>query len=172
MPASPYKNKSGAISAIRYARENSVPFLGTCGGYQHAILEFARNVLGRQDADSLEDNPDTSLPLVAPMSCSMLECDGGVELLADSRIESSYGTTRITEKYNCSYGFNGEYLPLFNDSALQICAYDADGNPRAIEIREHPFLIGVAFQPERSALARISRPLVSAFVTAALGFVG
>ncbi len=170
VPASPYKNKAGAIAAIRYARENGVPFLGTCGGYQHAILEFARNVLGQDQADNLEDNPQTSMPLIAPMSCSLLESEGDIELLENSKISSLYGTARITEKYNCSYGFNREYLPLFENCEMRISAYDADGDPRAIEIPNHPFFVGVAFQPERSAFANISHPLINAFVDATIEF--
>ena len=71
VPASPYKSMQGALTAIRFAREKPIPFLGTCGGYQHALLEFAQNVLGYQEADHAETNPEAIMPLVAPLSCAL-----------------------------------------------------------------------------------------------------
>ena len=171
IPASPYKNQLGALSAIRFARERRVPFLGTCGGFQHAILEFARNALGHAEADSIEDNPDTTLPLIAPMVCALRDGKKGeVSLLPTSRIATIYGSTSIAEKYNCGFGFNGKYLSLFDDSALQIVGHDKDGDVRVIDIQEHPFFTGVAFQPERSALEEKTHPLINAFVTAAVNY--
>ncbi|MEM7208510.1 MAG: hypothetical protein AAF434_11865 [Pseudomonadota bacterium] len=168
VPASPYQNKNAAIDAIRYARENTRPFLGTCGGYQHALLEFARNVLGHVEADNLEDNPETQFPLVAPMACALRDTAGQIDLIAETQIAGIYGNTRIEEEYNCGFGFNSEYRELFDDSALRISAVDALNDPRAIELSNHPFFIGVAFQPERSALKGDQHPLVTAFARAAI----
>ncbi|MEM7294300.1 MAG: hypothetical protein AAF420_13040 [Pseudomonadota bacterium] len=168
VPASPYIGKLAAIDAIRYARENAVPFLGTCGGYQHALLEFARNALGHTEADNIEDNPETNFPLVAAMTCPLREVPGDIELLPDTRIAAFYGRRAITEEYNCGFGFNPAYRDLFTDSALVVSAQDAEGDPRAIEVNDHPFFIGVAFQPERRALKGEVHPLTVAFVKAAV----
>src|SRR5712691_5426136 len=73
VPASPYESIEGALRAIRFAREHGVPFLGTCGGVQHAILEYARNVLGLMEADHVESNPSATLPLIVPLVCSLVE---------------------------------------------------------------------------------------------------
>jgi CTP synthase (UTP-ammonia lyase) len=78
VPASPYRDMNGALTAIRYARENQVPFLGTCGGFQHALLEYARNYLGWSDAEHAETAPDSARAIITPLSCSL----GG---FADSR---------------------------------------------------------------------------------------
>src|SRR6266478_1625832 len=73
VPASPYANMEGALRAIRFARETHRPFLGTCGGFQHAVIEYARNVLGLADADHTETNPRAVLPLISQLSCSLVE---------------------------------------------------------------------------------------------------
>src|SRR5207302_808902 len=86
VPASPYANTAGALEAIRFARESGRPYLGTCGGFQHALLEFARNVLGLADADHAETRPDAALPLVAPLSCPLVERAGAVFFQEGSRL--------------------------------------------------------------------------------------
>ena len=168
VPASPYRNMQGALSAIQYARENQIAFLGTCGGYQHAILEFARNCLGHTDADNAEVNPQTSFPLIAPLLCSLVEKDGYVLLTNDSKVLEFIGQAEIVEQYHCSYGFNPNYIELFAHSELQITGYDNEGEPRVIELTNHPFFIGTAFQPERAALRQENHPLIAAFVAAAI----
>jgi CTP synthase (UTP-ammonia lyase) len=168
VPASPYKNMNGALTAIRYARENAIPFLGTCGGYQHALLEFAHNVLNYQEADHAETNPEATMPLVAPLSCALVETADSVTLKAGSRLAEIYGENKVTEMYRCRYGLNPDYISLFENSGLEISAVDANNEPRAMELTPHPFFIGVGFQPERSSLKNQIHPLVTAFVRAAL----
>jgi CTP synthase (UTP-ammonia lyase) len=104
VPASPYKNTQGALSAIRFAREQKLPFLGTCGGFQHALLEYAQNVLGMVEAAHAEINPEGSQLLIAPLSCSLIETQAELLLKPDSILSKSYGTRRIVEGYRCSYG--------------------------------------------------------------------
>ncbi len=166
VPASPYKNTEGALTAIRYARENQIPFLGTCGGYQHALLEFAHNVLNYKEADHAETNPDAIMPLVAPLSCALVETADSVTLKAGSRLAEIYGENKVTEMYRCRYGLNPEYVSLFENSGLVISAVDENDEPRAMELTTHPFFIGVGFQPERSSLKGEVHPLITAFVKA------
>ena len=169
VPASPYNNMDGALGAIRLARETGLPFLGTCGGYQHAALEFARNVLGLAKADNGEVNADAEMPLIAPLACTLVEQSGEIVFVPDSRIAKIHGATRVTETYHCSYGLAPRYLNLFDDSELDIAGFDNQGDPRTIEIKSHPFFIGTAYQPERSALSNQSHPLIEAFIAAAAG---
>ncbi len=169
VPASPYANMDGALDAIRYARETGLPFLGTCGGYQHAALEFARNVLGLAEADNGEVNADAEMPLISPLACALVEQSGDIVFVPDSHIAKIHGVTRVTEKYHCSYGIAPEYLNLYKGSALDIAGFDNEGDPRAIEIKSHPFFIGTAYQPERSAFSNQPHPLIEAFVAAAAG---
>ncbi|KXJ50251.1 MAG: hypothetical protein AXW12_18350 [Thalassospira sp. Nap_22] len=169
VPASPYQSFDGALSAIRRARENKIAFLGTCGGYQHAILEYARNVLGLADAAHVEIDPNASLPLIAPLSCALIDQDGGIDLAENSVIRDVCATAHLTETYRCSFGFNPEYAHLLDGRDLRIVAWDQDRDPRAVELRGHPFFIGTAFQPERAALRGEDHPLINAFVRAAAG---
>jgi CTP synthase (UTP-ammonia lyase) len=169
VPASPYKNTNGAFTAIQYARENGIPFLGTCGGYQHALLEYAHNVLNYKDADHAETNPDAAMALVAPLSCALVETADSVMLKAGSRLAEIYKSGEVTEMYRCRYGLNPKYVSLFENSGLVISAVDATNEPRAMELTNHPFFIGVGFQPERSGLKDQTHPLITAFLVAALG---
>ncbi len=168
VPASPYKSMTGALTAICFAREKPLPFLGTCGGYQHALLEFAHTVLGYQEADHAETNPAASMPLVAPLSCALVETAADVKLKPGSKLAEIYGVSDVNEMYRCRYGLNPEYVSLFENSALVISAVDENNEPRALELTNHPFFIGVGFQPERSSLRGEVHPLITAFVRAAL----
>ena len=169
VPASPYADMDGALGAIRHARETGMPFLGTCGGYQHAVLEFARNALEQTEADNSEVNPTAKMPLIAPLFCALVEQSGDINFTPGSHIEKIHGKSCVTEKYHCSYGIARRYIGLFDQTALDIAGFDRDGDPRTIEIKSHPFFIGTAYQPERSALAGRSHPLIEAFVSAAAG---
>ena len=167
VPYSPYRKAAAVIAAIEYARENELPFLGTCAGCQHAVLEYARNALGLSEADSIEDNPETTMPLITALQCRLSDESGALNLAAGSRLERIYQNRRIVEEYNCGFGINRDYLPRFADSDLSFCAFDDDGDARAIELQGHPFFIGTAFQPERSALHGEAHPLICAFLIAA-----
>jgi CTP synthase (UTP-ammonia lyase) len=152
VPASPYDSCDGALRAIRHAREQRVPFLGTCGGFQHAVLEFARHVLGH-DAHHAELNPSAAAPLFAPLSCSMVEVDARIHLSAGSQIAEIYGCPAVVERYHCNFGMNPSYASWFDGSAMTVSGVDDEGSPRAVELADHPFYFGTAYQPERSSLA-------------------
>jgi len=168
VPGSPYASMDGALNGIRYAREQGMPFLGTCGGFQHALIEYARNVLGLREADHAESNPDATLPLIAPLSCSLAEATGEINLHEGTRIHAIYGRAHIVEGFNCTYGVNPEYQELLRDGKLHISATAEQGEVRAVELDEHPFFIAVLFQPERSALRGVVHPLISAYLQAAM----
>ena len=168
VPLSPYENPDAIIAAIGYARENNVAFLGTCVGYQHALLEFARNVLGFEQADSIEDNPDTAMPLITALSCRLAGEADTINIEANSRMGEIYQTDRVLEDYNCGYGINRDYLQLFEGCELKFCGHDGSGEPRACEIPGHRFFVGTAYQPERSAFNNKPHPLITAFLVAAL----
>ena len=167
VPASPYRSFDGALAAIRHAREGGVPFLGTCGGFQHAVVEFARHVLGHGDADHAESNPDAALPLVAPLSCSLVGARGRVHLHNGGRAREAYGAASAEEAYHCSYGVNPAHAHLLAGSALRVTGVDDAGEVRVVELAGHPFFVATLFQPERAALAGAAHPLVDAFAAAA-----
>ncbi len=167
VPNSPYRDRDAVLTAITYARENNLAYLGTCAGFQHAALEFARSALGYADADSLEDNPDTTMPLLAPMLCRLSDESDAINLTGGSIAHSIYQQERIVEEYNCGFSLNTEYLSLFNNSAMRFSGFDDAGGPRILEIPAQRFFLASAFQPERSAFREESHPLITAFVQAA-----
>ena len=166
VPASPYKNTDKVLRAIRFARENNVPFLGTCGGYQHAALEFAQNVLGYREAENLEINPEASMPLISGLACKLYDQKAQINLIEGSSIAAIYGTTKISEEYFCGYGVNREYLHIFESSDMCFTGFDEDGDPRSLEISKNRFFVGTAFQPERSAFEGLAHPLICEYLNA------
>ncbi|HEX2082555.1 MAG TPA: CTP synthase [Xanthomonadaceae bacterium] len=170
VPASPYRSMAGALRAIGHARTQRRPFLGTCGGFQHSVVEYARSVLGWADADHAETSPDAARPVIVPLACSLVEVTEPVILTPGTRIASAYGVERIEEGYRCRYGLGPVFRQAaFADGALRIAATDAQGEIRAIELRDHPFFVATLFQPERAALRDEVPPLVRAFVHAIAG---
>jgi CTP synthase (UTP-ammonia lyase) len=166
VPASPYANGEAAIAAIRHARESGLPFIGTCGGYQHALLEYARHVLGLAEAQHGEEHPEAALMLIGRMSCELVEATGSIRLAPGSRLAAICGTLELNEGYHCRFGLDERYRPRFAGGPLRFVGEDPAGEVRAFELDGHPFFIGTAFQPERSALTGRDHPLIVAFVGA------
>ncbi len=168
VPASPYADMEAALSAIRFAREQRRPFLGTCGGFQHAIIEYARNVRHIQAADHAETNPAGGADLViTPLSCSLVEQREELILDQGSRIRASYQQERINEEYHCNYGLNAEFEARLFDGHLKPVARDLTGAVRAVELDDHPFFVATLFQHERRALTGEVPPLARDFLAAA-----
>ena len=166
VPATPYANTEGALEAIRFARESGRPFLGTCGGFQHALIEYARNVCGFHDAEHAENNPTAAFHLITPLSCALVEETGEMFLDDGGLIREAYGQPCITEGFHCSYGLNRDHSAAVLSKDLRATAHDADGEVRAVELAGHPFFVATLFQPERRALHGELPPLVAAYVMA------
>jgi CTP synthase (UTP-ammonia lyase) len=112
VPASPYANTEGAISAISVARTGGIAFLGTCAGFQHAMIEYFRNVIGTADAAHAELNPEAEHPLISKLSCSLVEVIGTIRLTSGSLSQRLYGTDRVEEGYHCSYGLKSGFRAI------------------------------------------------------------
>ena len=168
VPASPYRSMEGALIAIRCAREGRIPFLGTCGGFQHAVIEYARNVLGWQDATTGETDSAAALAVISPLSCGVLDGSASIHLLPGTRIAAAYGTDEATEEYRCSYGVNPDFRTSLVAGPLRETARDDTGDLRAVELDGHPFFVATLFQPERSGLEGRRHPLIEDFVAAVL----
>ncbi|WP_426103102.1 CTP synthase C-terminal region-related (seleno)protein [Pseudomonas sp. PSPC3-3] len=166
VPASPYRDTDGALHAIRFAREQRRPFLGTCGGFQHAVLEYARNVLGWADAEHGELVPNAQRAVIAPLSCALVEASDTVRLVAYTRIADAYGTLDIHEGYRCRYGINPDFASVLLEGALIPSGHDSAGDLRAVELLDHPFFVATLFQPERAARQGVTPPLAIALLKA------
>ena len=168
-PGSPYKDLSQALQAIRLARENLIPCLGTCGGFQHMVLEFARNVLGLADAGHAEYDPDASQLFISALSCSVVGKELRVRLQPHTTAHTLYGRDEVVESYYCTFGVNPDYsATLAGNRDLVISGRDINGEIRIIEILDHPFFVGTLFVPQTKSRKSIPHPLVSGFMQAVL----
>lgn len=166
VPGSPYAHTAGALAAIRFAREKQRPFLGTCGGFQHALIEFARNVLGVATADHAETAPAARDLVVTALTCSLVGQQGDIVFTPGSQLDRIFGGEVAREGYHCNYGPNPAFRSRFEAAGLRFTGFDREAQVRACELTGHPFFIGTLFQPERAALAGRSHPLIEAFVRA------
>jgi len=166
-PGSPYASLEGALGAIRFARERGVPFVGTCGGFQHAVLEYARDVAGIRDADHAESNPDAKDALITKLVCPLVQVEAEITLVTGSKLATLYGATRAVEGFYCRFGVNERYRGVLEDAGLRFTARDAAGEVRALELASHPFFLATLFQFELSAAKGAAHPLVVALLRAA-----
>lgn len=168
----------GKITAIKYARENKIPFLGICLGMQCAVIEFSRNVLGMEGAHSTEMNPSTKYPVIDIMEDQKsITKKGGTmrlgeypcNLTKNTRAAQIYGKSRITERHRHRYEFNNKYLKKFEDAGMLASGVNPNGNlVEIIENKNHPWFIGVQFHPEYKSTVESPHPLFVRFVKAAL----
>lgn len=164
VPGSPYENKDGVLAAIRLARETGIPYLGTCGGFQHALIEYARTVVGLADADDVQYDPEASTPLIVPLSCCLAGEQAPLLLTGGSRLAAVYDDAeRTMETYHCKYGLNGEFVERLTEAGVVFSGWDTEGAPRAAEVPGHPFFIGTLFQPELVSTPGDIHPLILAF---------
>jgi len=167
-PGSPYKNLDLTLWAIQQARENGVPCFGTCGGFQHMILEYARNVLNFKDAQHAEYDPYASDLFISQLACSLAGREMKLSFADGSKVAEIYRSVSATEEYYCNFGVNPDKASLVASNALRITGSDAEGEMRVIELPDHPFFLGTLFVPQSRSTTSNPHPLVSAFLKAAL----
>lgn len=165
-PGSPYKNLDKTLAAIGHARENGIPCFGTCGGFQHMILEYARNVLEFKDAQHAEYHPYASNLFISQLACSLAGRALPLTFEADSRVAEIYGALMATEQYYCNFGINPEFIEILKQGPMRISGADTEGEIRVIEWPGHPFFIGTLFVPQARSTPEQPHPLVSAFLAA------
>ncbi|GIH25651.1 CTP synthase [Acrocarpospora phusangensis] len=167
MPGSPYRSEAGAVNAARVARERGIPFLGTCGGFQHTLLEYARNVLGLPVAHA-ENDPDADDFLLLPLACSLAGHEEEVQLTPGSLVEKIIGFDRSVEKYSCSFGLNPDYVSVLEEGGLSFTGRDSAGAVRVLELPGHPFFLATLFQPELAGDGTRPHPIITAFASASV----
>ncbi|NXY96483.1 hypothetical protein HYE82_19225 [Streptomyces sp. BR123] len=168
LPGSPYASEAGALAAVRVAREEGIPFLGTCGGFQHALLEYARTACGLSGIAHAENDPGAEDLLITPLACSLVGHEGVVRVEPGSLAESVLGAERTTERYHCNYGPEPRHLPALTAHGLRLSGHDEDGQPRIAELPGHPFFLATLFQPELHGDGSRPHPIVKALAAAAV----
>jgi CTP synthase (UTP-ammonia lyase) len=178
-PGSPYKSLTGMLKGIEFARRRNWPFLGTCGGFQYAFIEFARNVLGIADADSAENNSGSKNIIIYPVACAVPDRKDNapklsgtvpeIRLRPGSYLQSFYGKDKdvVSEEFFCNFEVNPEFEWAAMEAGFPIVARGPQGEIRAIESAAHRFFIATLFQPQLSSTEKNPHPLILAFVQAA-----
>ena len=178
----------GKITAVRYARENRIPFLGICLGMHVALIEYARNVCGLDGADSTEMNPATPHPIVALIT-EWMNVDGKTEsrdetsdlggtmrlgaqpchLDEGSKVRAVYGAETIMERHRHRYEINNNYLDRLRDAGMAVVGWSADRSlVEMIELPDHPWFIACQFHPEFTSNPRSGHPLFTSYIDAAM----
>jgi CTP synthase len=177
-PGFGHRGIEGKIAAVKYARENKLPFFGICLGMQMAAIEFARNVLGLKGANSTEMNPDTEHPVIDLMDeQKKVTSKGGTMRLGaypcviekDSLAHQIYGKEEISERHRHRWEFNNRYLSDFESAGMAASGKNPDtGLVEIIELKDHPFFIGVQYHPELKSTVEEPQPIFVQFIKAAL----
>jgi CTP synthase (UTP-ammonia lyase) len=166
-PGSPYRSIDGALKVIRYAREHDVPLLGTCGGYQHLVLEYARNVVGFPDAAHAEYDPYASNLFITALSCSLMGQTMTVLLNENTTAARLYSSDTVTEKYYCNFGLNLDHLPALVSAGLVVSGTDQDVEPRILELPNLRYFVATWFVPQTSSTPDAPHPLIAGLLRAA-----
>lgn len=166
-PGSPYKSMSGVLKIIEYARTHKIPTLGTCGGFQHMIIEFARNVLGITDAEHAETNPYASKLIINPLSCSLKGQRLQIRITdRDSMIYDIMQTHVMTENYYCNFGLNPEYQRQLHEAGFLITGSDLNGEVRILELNDEQFYLATLFVPQVNSGYEKPHPVLLALLDA------
>jgi CTP synthase len=170
----------GKIEAVKYAREHKLPFFGICLGMQMAVIEYARNVVGLTDAHSTEMNPDTPHPVIDLMNSQKDITDKGgtmrvgaydCELKEKTLVKKVYKKSTISERHRHRWEFNNKYLDKFIENGLIPSGINPETNlVEIIELKDHPFFIGVQFHPELKSTVMNPHPLFVSFIKAAIEY--
>lgn len=168
----------GKIKAIGFARENNIPFLGICLGMQCAVVEYARNVLGLNEANSTEMNPQTEFPVIDLMKDQKSICTKGgtmrlgaypCRLVDGSKVKTIYKSDMISERHRHRFEFNNKYLADFEKAGMVASGINPKDNlVEIMELKDHPWFIGIQFHPEYKSTVARPHPLFVSFVQACL----
>jgi CTP synthase len=179
-PGFGFRGVEGKIIAVQYARENKLPFFGICLGMQMAAIEFARNVLGLPHADSTEMQPDTPSPVIDMMEeQKKITIKGGTMRLGsypcvikeNTLAHRIYGTLEINERHRHRWEFNDEYLNRFEEAGMIASGINPQtGLVEILELKEHPFFIGVQYHPELKSTVENPQPIFVSCIKAAKDF--
>lgn len=179
-PGFGHRGIEGKITAVRYARENGLPFFGICLGMQMSVIEFARNVLGIKEAHSTEMHPDCTEPVIDMMEeQKKITMKGGTmrlgsyacDIIEGSLAHKIYGTSEIKERHRHRYEFNNKYLSQFEQHGMIASGSNPQtGLVEIMELPAHPFFIGVQYHPELKSTVENPHPLFVRFVEAARKF--
>ena len=167
-PGTPYRDDDAVYALIRDVRERGIPFLGTCGGFQYSLVEFARNVAGIAEAAHEESDPGAREPVVGLLGCSLVGARRTVTPVPGTRLAATTGTDPLVAFHWCNYGLSPGWIDRLQDAGLVVSAHAEDAGVEGIELPSHPFFIATLFQPQVGAAnGGPLHPLIGALCAAA-----
>lgn len=163
-PGSPYKDFQNVLSVIQYARTHGIPTLGNCGGFQHMVIEYARNVCSIDQADHEETNSNAKDVVIHKLACSLVGLEEKLQITdKDSQIFRIVGKEFFPGRYYCSYGLNEKYKDVLASKGLSFTSRNEEGQARSFELKSHPFYLGTLFQPALVSTAKDPNPVLIEF---------
>ncbi len=174
-PGSPFRSASGILRGIEVARRRDLPYLGTCAGFQYALIEFSRNVLGLADADTAESRSNSQNIVITPAACALPESTDGYPKMYGGDIVHPVKGTLVHElcrsetlqgMYFCNYETNPEYVPRWEAAGVRVAARGERGEMRAFELPEKQFFVATLFQPQLSSRGEQPHPIILGYLRA------
>jgi CTP synthase (UTP-ammonia lyase) len=169
-PGGPYRSMKGTLNGIRFARESNRPFLGTCGGFQHVVIEYARNVMGFANAQHAEEKPNAALLFVTRLACSLVGKTEKIRISSDSRAFEIYGKGESEERFHCNFGLNPFYRKTMEEAGLRPSGFDQTGEVRILELPNHLFYLATLFVPQMTSSEDRPHPVIRSLLEAAAKF--
>jgi CTP synthase (UTP-ammonia lyase) len=168
VPGTPYRDDAAVYAAIERARAGGVPILGTCGGFQYMVVEFAANVAGIAGAAHAETDRDAAVHAVTALACSLVGEERTVTTVPGTRVAELCGTAPFVGFHWCNYGLAPGILDRLVAAGLRVAATAPDAGVEAVELPGHPFYVATLFQPQMGSSRRgVLHPLLDALVVAA-----
>lgn len=167
-PGTPYRDDDAVYALLRDVRESGTPFLGTCGGFQYALVEFARNVGGIAAAAHAETDPHAAEPIVGMLGCSLVGAERTVTCVPGTRLAAICGTAPFRGFHWCNFGASDRWIGELERCGLVVSAHADDAGVEGVELPSHPFFMATLFQPQVGAAnGGPLHPLIGAFCAAA-----
>lgn len=164
-PGSPYKSMENVLTAIHFARTNQIPTLGTCAGFQHMLIEYAKNVCQLNSADHEETNSQSPDLIISKLSCSLVGQKENLTITdKTSKIYQLLKKDKFEGEYHCNYGFNSNYYTTLQNNGCKFTVFSEDNQVRAFEIEDHPFFIGTLFQTQLLKPDDQTNPIIQGFI--------
>ncbi|WP_341524522.1 hypothetical protein WKK05_17950 [Nostoc sp. UHCC 0302] len=158
----------GTIRGIQFAREHNIPYIGTCAGFQYAILEFARNVLNIKDATSAEFEPNAQSLVLTSLTCEIAGKHMIVNIQPNTIAHLLYSNSTTIEEHFCHFGINPAYRSVIEKAGLKITGFDQNNEPRIFELSNHKFFLASLFVPQTSSTPKQPHSLIKGFLLASL----
>lgn len=167
-PGTPYRDRDAVLATIRHARKRDQPILGSCGGFQHMVLEFARSVAGIASAEHEEEHPEADDVVLTRLACSLVGQVRPVTAVAGTRAAAICGLEPFDGFHYCNFGLNPRFEASLVDAGLVISGHAPDAGVEIVELPDHRFYFGTMFQPQMSPAADgLGHPLLEAFFAVA-----